>query len=155
MTAITRTSAGNPSAAPAFPLSYREAVESNGLHRTQWHSLLDDMQVMGPQERLRRFETAGRIIREQGVTYNVYGDAQGMERPWELDPLPMVISASEWNQIERGLVQRATLINTVLGDCYGSQKFIRSGDLPPALLFAQSDFLRAAHGIQPGGGGVP
>ena len=152
MTAPTQPYAGNLVADPACALSFREAVGPDGAPRGRWRALLDDMEALGPQERLRRFETAGRIIHEQGVTYNVYGDAQGMERPWELDPLPMLISASEWKQIERGLVQRATLINTILGDCYGAQRLIRSGDLPPALLFAQSDFLRAAHGIQPGGG---
>jgi uncharacterized circularly permuted ATP-grasp superfamily protein len=104
---------------------------------------------LGLQERLRRFESAGRIVREQGITYNVYGDDRGMERPWELDPLPMLLSPSEWAQIEAGLIQRATLLNAILADCYGPQRLIRSGELPPALLFAQPEFLRALHGVQP------
>jgi uncharacterized circularly permuted ATP-grasp superfamily protein/uncharacterized alpha-E superfamily protein len=152
MKALTLTSTSQPGAKPGSPQAFREAVGFAGLPRAHWRSLWQEMEALGPQERLRRFETAGRIIHEQGVTYNVYGDAQGMERPWELDPLPMLVSAPEWKQIERGLIQRATLINTLLADCYGGQRFIRSGDLPPALLFAQSDFLRAAHGIKPGGG---
>src|SRR6185436_8734914 len=52
-------------------------------------------------------------------------------------------------QVEKGLAQRATLINRILADCYGKQELIRTAWLPPALLFAQPDFLRPLHGIRP------
>jgi uncharacterized circularly permuted ATP-grasp superfamily protein/uncharacterized alpha-E superfamily protein len=133
----------------AVPDPYREATGQGGGFRPHWERLMTDLQEFGAQERLRRFESAGRIVREQGITYNVYGDERGMERPWELDPLPVLISAPEWSQIERGLTQRATLLNAVLSDCYGAQRLVRSGELPPALLFAQPEFLRALHGVQP------
>jgi uncharacterized circularly permuted ATP-grasp superfamily protein/uncharacterized alpha-E superfamily protein len=100
----------------------------------------------------RRADTAHRIVQEQGIAYNVYGDPRGMERPWQLDPIPFVISAEEWRTIERGLIQRVTVLNRVLADCYGAQELVRTGVLPPALVFGQPDFLRACHGIQPPGG---
>ena len=59
----------------------------------------------------RRIETSRRLIHEQGITYNVYGDARGNERPWQIDPVPFIISAKEWEKLESGLIQRATLIN--------------------------------------------
>jgi uncharacterized circularly permuted ATP-grasp superfamily protein/uncharacterized alpha-E superfamily protein len=133
----------------AVPDPYREATGQGGRFRPHWERLMTDLQEFGAQERLRRFESAGRIVREQGITYNVYGDERGMERPWELDPLPMLVSAPEWSRIERGLTQRATLLNAILSDCYGAQRLVRSGELPPALLFAQPEFLRALHGVQP------
>jgi uncharacterized circularly permuted ATP-grasp superfamily protein len=136
----------------AEPRAFREVCALGGEPQTHWESLLGEVGAMGAQERVRRFESARRIIQEQGVTYNVYGDVQGMERPWELDPLPMLLPASEWASIERGLIQRATLLNAVLADCYGGQRLIHSGDLPPALLFAQSEFLRPVHGIRPASG---
>ena len=108
MKALTLNPSSLSGAEPDSLPSFREALGAGGLPRDHWRSLLQEMEALGPQERLRRFETAGRIIHEQGVTYNVYGDAQGMERPWELDPLPMLVSAPEWRQIERGLIQRAT-----------------------------------------------
>ncbi|MFM7101973.1 MAG: circularly permuted type 2 ATP-grasp protein, partial [Verrucomicrobiota bacterium] len=46
------------------------------------------------------------------------------------------------------LVQRATLLNRILQDCYGPQELIRSGWLPPALVFGQPDFLRPLHGVR-------
>lgn len=129
--------------------AFREACFGDGAVQPHWVRLLKDLEEFGAQERLRRFESAGRIVREQGITYNVYGDERGMERPWELDPLPMLLSCREWAQIERGLIQRASLLNAILADCYGAQRLIRSGELPPALLFAQPEFLRSLHGVQP------
>lgn len=117
-----------------------------------WEQLMRSLEGLGGEERERRLESVKRVILEQGITYNVYGDPRGMERPWKLDPLPMLLTASEWECIERGLIQRATLLNKVLADCYGEQRLLRSRHLPPALLFAQSDFLRPAHGIVPANG---
>ncbi|MEI6871401.1 MAG: circularly permuted type 2 ATP-grasp protein [Verrucomicrobiota bacterium] len=134
------------------PSAYRELFEPDGTPRPHWAALMGELDALGGGERARRLESARRIVREQGITYNVYVDPQGMERPWELDPLPLLLAPGEWAEIERGLVQRATLINSILSDCYGPQRLIRSGALPPALQFAQSDFLRPAHGIQPPSG---
>jgi uncharacterized circularly permuted ATP-grasp superfamily protein/uncharacterized alpha-E superfamily protein len=70
-----------------------------------------------------------------------------MERPWQLDPVPFVISPEDWSLIEKGLIQRATLLNRIVADCYGPQELLRSHAIPPALLFSQPDFLRPCHAI--------
>ncbi len=128
---------------------YDEVRGIDGGPQPQYLPLFGELDAFDGAELRRRTETAQRIIHEQGITYNVYGDPRGMERPWQLDPIPFVISAAEWRVIERGLEQRAILLNRVLADCYGPQELIRSGALPPSLLFAQPDFLRACHGIRP------
>jgi uncharacterized circularly permuted ATP-grasp superfamily protein/uncharacterized alpha-E superfamily protein len=94
-----------------------------------------------------RWENARRNIRDNGVTYNVYGDPQGMDRPWELDMIPLLIPPHEWSQLEAGLTQRARLLNLVLADLYGPQELIHNGLLPPSLVFANPGFLRPCHGI--------
>ena len=66
-------------------------------------------------------------INSNGVTYNVYADPQGMDRPWEVDPLPLLLSAQEWQAIEEGVTQRAELLNRVLADIYGPQELLKSG----------------------------
>jgi uncharacterized circularly permuted ATP-grasp superfamily protein/uncharacterized alpha-E superfamily protein len=71
-----------------------------------------------------------------------------MERPWKLDPIPFVIAPETWPALEAGLIQRATLLNKILADCYGPQELIRSRWLSPALVFGQPDFLRPCHGIR-------
>jgi uncharacterized circularly permuted ATP-grasp superfamily protein/uncharacterized alpha-E superfamily protein len=107
---------------------------------------------MGYAEFTRRAEGARRLIQTNGVTYNVYGDPQGKERPWLLDPIPFVIDPREWDQIERAVIQRATLFNAIIGDVYGSQILLRDGLLPPELVFANPGFLRSCHGVRPRSG---
>ncbi len=142
---------------PAFGYSPRssrfdELLRGPGDAREHWADLLAELNLLGQSEYRRRAETSRRLVQEQGITYNVYGDARGMERPWQLDSLPVVMDQREWSGIETALIQRATLINKVIADAYGPQELIRSAWLPPALLFGQPEFMRAAHGIQPPGG---
>jgi uncharacterized circularly permuted ATP-grasp superfamily protein/uncharacterized alpha-E superfamily protein len=71
-----------------------------------------------------------------------------MERPWQVDPIPFIIAPDEWRALEAGLIQRATLLNKILADCYGAQDLIRTRWLSPALVFGQPDFLRPCHNIR-------
>ena len=97
-----------------------------------------------------------RKVEDNGVTYNLYTDALESEgrqsRPWSLDLLPMIMDQSEWAQIERGVAQRAELLNLMLADIYGEQRLVRGGMLPTALIQGHPAYLRPAHGIQPRGG---
>jgi uncharacterized circularly permuted ATP-grasp superfamily protein/uncharacterized alpha-E superfamily protein len=128
---------------------FDEFLEDDGKPRAHYASLLAALQELGPAELKRRQETCQRLVHEQGITYNVYGDPRGMERPWQLDPIPFVIAPDEWRSLEAGLIQRATLLNKILADCYGAQELIRSRWLSPAMVFGQPDFLRPCHGIRP------
>jgi len=130
---------------------YDECSDAPGRVRQPYEPFFRALPGLSNVELNRNAEMARRIIREQGITYNVYGDALGMERPWQMDPLPLMIGAAEWRQLEAGLIQRATLINRILDDCYGAQDLIRSAWVPPALVFGQPDFLRPCHGVRPAG----
>jgi uncharacterized circularly permuted ATP-grasp superfamily protein/uncharacterized alpha-E superfamily protein len=132
----------------ATPGHYDELMGPGGKLRPHFEGLIDQFEKLGIEELKRRAETGRRLVHEQGIAYNIYNDPMGMERPWQLDPAPYVIAAGEWSKIEAGLIQRARLINAILADCYGAQDLIKSGWLPPALVFAQRDFLRPCHGIQ-------
>ena len=81
------------------------------------------------------------MIVENGITYNVYADLKGRDRPWVLDPLPYLISAEEWQAIEAGIAQRARLLNAVLVDLYGKQELLSRGALPPEIPFGHPNFL--------------
>lgn len=128
---------------------FDESLTDTGKLRPHYEKILGSLGHLGEAERLRRWENSRRFVHEQGITYNVYGDVRGMERPWELDPMPLLIAPDEWRSLSTGLIQRATLLNKTLADCYGAQDLIRSGWLPPALVFGQPDFLRPCHGIRP------
>ena len=93
-----------------------------------------------------------RKVADNGITYNLYSDAlAGQARPWSLDLLPMIIDQAQWAQIERGVSQRAELLNRILADVYGEQMLVREGMLPTALIHGHPAYLRPAHGITPRG----
>ncbi len=100
----------------------------------------------------QRFTTLARQIRDNGVTYNVYADEDGPQRPWSLGLFPLIISAQSWQQIETGVSQRVRLLDRLMADVYGPQQLVAQGLLPPALVQGHPGYLRAMHGVQPVGG---
>ena len=127
---------------------FDECLSPSGGVRPQWGKFAASFNHLGREELALRWDNARRIIREHGVTYNVYGDPQGMDRPWELDMVPLLIGAEEWRRLEAGLIQRAHLLNLILTDLYGPQRLLRDGLIPPALVFANPAFLRPCHGLR-------
>ena len=126
-----------------------ELVDGEGRLRPHWRRVAAGLRHMGYAEFDRREDAGQRLIQSNGITYNVYGDPQGKERPWLMDMLPLTIGASEWEVIERAVVQRVTLLNAVLRDLYGPQRLLHDGLLPPELVFANPAFLRSCCGIVP------
>ena len=127
--------------------SYDETFAGDGEPRPHWRKVVQTLEDMGQGELAHCWQQARRMIHENGVTYNVYDDARGMERPWELDPLPWVIGPAEWACLEAALAQRARLLNAMLADVYGPQRLLAEGLLPPELVFAHPGFLRPCHGL--------
>ncbi len=121
--------------------SHDEMCNASGGIRSHWHYLMGALDGMGGAELQRRRDEAWRQIRENDVTYNIYGDPGGMGRPWKLDLVPLLIESEEWRTIETGLMQRAELLNLVLMDLYGPRHLIRKGVLPPELLYSHPGFL--------------
>jgi uncharacterized circularly permuted ATP-grasp superfamily protein/uncharacterized alpha-E superfamily protein len=130
----------------ANPTAYDEMLDETNALRAHWQMFVTLLDDLGWQETKRRWDQARRVIHENGVTYNVYGDPQGIDRPWSLDAVPLLISSPQWRQLERGLIQRAMVLNLTLADLYGPQDLLHEGLLPPELIFANPAFLRPCHG---------
>ncbi len=113
-----------------------------------WRSFMQALDSLGPGEMESRHEEVQRLLRENGVTYVVHGEQQG-HRPWELDPIPLIISNADWDAISTGLTQRAELLNLILMDLYGEQTLIKDGLIPPEVVYAHAGFLRACVGLTP------
>jgi uncharacterized circularly permuted ATP-grasp superfamily protein/uncharacterized alpha-E superfamily protein len=129
------------------PATYNEFAPDGVTPRPHWSVFIDSLKDLGPDELARRWERAERRILENGVTYNVYGDPQGANRPLAIDPIPLLIPPQEWRVIEEGIIQRAQLLNLLLADIYGPRELVRNGSLPAALLFANPAFLRPMNGV--------
>ena len=126
---------------------YEESSSDGVTPRPHWTRLIQSLDELGPAELDRRRARAESRIRENGITYNVYGDPLGANRPWQVDIVPLLIPAAEWSYIEAGVIQRAELLNRLLEDLYGSQDLLKQGRFPAALLYANPAFLRPMVGV--------
>ena len=124
-------------------------IEPDGSLHPHWKMFVSQLDDLGPDELPRRWEQARRLIRENGITHNVYGDPNGLDRPWNLDMVPLLVPEAEWKKVAEALKQRAMLLDALLADLYGPAKSVSEGLLPPELLYCNPGFLRACHGMTP------
>jgi uncharacterized circularly permuted ATP-grasp superfamily protein len=128
--------------------AYNESSADGVTPRPHWAQLMEGLAEIGSEELERRWARAERRIRENGITYNIYSDPLGANRPWKIDIVPFLIAADEWRRIEKGIIQRARLLSLVLEDLYGSQSLVKNGHFPAALLYGNPAFLRPMVGVQ-------
>lgn len=117
--------------------------------RAHWTELVATLKRFDAREWSGRQQRIQRLLRENGVTYNVYDDPRGYSRTWRVDPVPLVLDVAEWLGIERGLTQRAQLLDLILRDLYGPRRLLRDGLLPPDLVFGHTGYLRPLIGALP------
>jgi len=63
------------------PQRYHELLDENGAIRAPWRALYDGIAGADLAQMRARHDLVARQIRENGVTYNVYADAKGADRP--------------------------------------------------------------------------
>ncbi len=136
---------------PVPPGSLDELRGPDGTLREPWARFFSSLGESGPEALAAHAAAVARQVRDNGVTYNVYAD-QGEARAWALELLPYLLTQAEWQVIERGVVQRATLVNAIMADIYGPQTLLAKGLLPPGLVFGHPGYLRPLKDYQPPGG---
>ncbi len=124
-----------------------EMLAPDGTRRPHWTGLVDALNRIGPEGLDERWQEGRRLIRDNGVTYNVYGDPRSTERPWPVDPVPFLIENGEWAEIEAAITQRAVLLNSILCDLYGPQRIVRDKRVPPALVLEHPNYFRACRNL--------
>ncbi|MCF7730142.1 MAG: circularly permuted type 2 ATP-grasp protein, partial [Akkermansiaceae bacterium] len=109
---------------------FDEAFTRDGKPRPHYKSVVQALGALTDEQIQYRGKLQEISARNQGITFNVYGSDEGEERVFPFDFVPRIIPAKEWNQIERGLIQRTTAINLFLLDVYSDQKCLKDGLLP-------------------------
>ena len=117
-----------------------------------WQAFFDAAGADGWVDLAQTKARIARRVQDDGVTYNVYAEGAAAANAWPLEPLPFLIDAAAWDLIEKGVIQRARLLDAVLGDVYGSRSLLDEGLLPASLVLAHPQYLRALHGCRPAGG---
>lgn len=122
--------------------SWDEMFDPDGLPRPHCEGFFNFLSGLNGEDLGRRWDLGMRLIRENGVTYNVYSGNDGLDRPWQLDPLPLMLRADEWRSIEAAVIQRATLLNLILSDLYGGQDLLAQGLIPSVPILSNPGYLR-------------
>ena len=79
----------------------------------------------------------------EGITFTTYdgaGDVGGKIFP--MDIIPRVMSAKDWDFLERGLTQRIMALNCFLKDIYSDEKIIKDKIIPQDLIYESPHFLK-------------
>ncbi len=128
------------------------SVAGDPQYTAAWGQFFESFKADGLGALNQRAVSLARQIRDNGVTYNVYADEGGPQRPWSLDLFPLILSPESWQQIETGVKQRVRVLDHVMADVYGPQQLLKLGLLPPALVQGHPGYLRSMHGVKPVGG---
>lgn len=126
---------------------YDELHAADGSIRPHWQLFTEALHHVPEVDFIHRTAQAEQLLSENGVTFNVFGDATQSQRPWRLDLVPFILPADEWRYLEFGLSQRARLLQAIIRDAYSTQGFIKAGLLPAEVLFAHPGYDRTFQGM--------
>jgi uncharacterized circularly permuted ATP-grasp superfamily protein/uncharacterized alpha-E superfamily protein len=144
---MTGTASSSPAGYAPLDGSWDELLDDTGAVRGEWAFMSQALTEIGVPELLRRQQEARRLLEQDGVIYNVYGDGR-QPNSWQLDPVPTLIGSREWEAIESGVIERAELLSMILEDLYGPRELLTKKLLPAELVFGSEGFLRACDGIR-------
>ena len=128
---------------------FDEMFTSDGQIRSGYTFFKDRVEQLTKEEFMRRQISAERALMAMGITFNVYSENEGTERIMPVDIIPRIVSAKEWEKMEKGLIQRITALNLFLADIYSDQKIIKDGIIPKEVIYSSKNFLEPCMGIKP------
>jgi len=128
---------------------FDEMFTEDGKIRSGYTFFKDRVEQLTKEEFMRRQISAERALMAMGITFNVYSENEGTERIMPVDIIPRIVSAQDWEKMEKGLIQRITALNLFLADIYSDQKIIKDGIIPKEVIYSSKNFLEPCMGIKP------
>lgn len=117
----------------------------NDSVREQYRAVVDFLQQLSIDELNKKEELAKRLFMSQGITFTVYSSGEGVEKIFPFDIIPRIITASEWDHIEKGIKQRLKALNLFLKDVYHNQFILKDGVVPVDMVYSCPHYLRVMH----------
>jgi uncharacterized circularly permuted ATP-grasp superfamily protein len=129
---------------------YDEYFSASNEPRQALKPLLSSLGRLGLEELNRNHAASGILLKRLGATFRLNGSgSRGAERILPFDPLPRLISSSDWQRLERGLIQRLEAIDLFLADVYGEQRILRDGLIPREDLESSQGWRPQLQGFKP------
>jgi len=110
--------------------------------REQYRKAVEFMQQLSVEELNKKEELAKKLFMSQGITFTVYSSGEGIEKIFPFDIIPRIITASEWDYIEKGIKQRLKALNLFLKDIYSNQFILKDGIIPTEMIYSCPHYLR-------------
>jgi uncharacterized circularly permuted ATP-grasp superfamily protein len=123
------------------PGTWDEMYDDHGV-RSAYQGVYDFLRHIPQDELNRKEDLAKRLFMSQGITFTVYSSGEGVEKIFPFDIIPRILTATEWDFIERGICQRLKALNLFLHDVYHDQFIIHDGIVPAALIYSCPHYLR-------------
>src|SRR5215831_20195222 len=117
--------------------------------RTHYASLISILESFTLEDVARRERLQRLALMDQGITFTVYGEKDGLERIFPFDFVPRIIPAGEWERIEAGLIQRVTALNLFINDVYQDQTCLRDKIIPAELVLSRKEYKRELLKVTP------
>lgn len=84
-----------------------------------------------------------------GVRFGVYKNGVFKEQLFPFDSIPRIICKTDWDKLEKGLMQRVDALNLFLYDIYHEKKIIKDGIIPAEFVYSSKGYLPECEGISP------
>lgn len=101
------------------------------------------------QDLLKHTDNINKLLARFGVKFGIYKNNVFHEQLFPFDAIPRVITAAEFAEIEKGLVQRVTALNMFLYDIYHDQHIIKDMVIPEEFVFSSKGYLPECYGCTP------
>ncbi len=126
-----------------FGKAWDEMFASPGQTREAYEHVHAALTKLHASDLKSRAEILGRSFLDQGITFAL----GGVERPFPLDLIPRIITATEWQAVEMGVSQRVRALEHFLADAYGPGRIFDDGVVPKRLLTTSPHFQRQVAGM--------
>ncbi|OBQ57394.1 circularly permuted type 2 ATP-grasp protein [Tamlana sp. s12] len=130
-----------------LPNTWDEMYSDNSNIRSQYEIINDYLRNTSTKVLYKKEELSRQLFMSQGVTFTVYNNKEGVEKIFPFDIVPRIITASEWDHIDKGIKQRLKALNLFIKDIYHDQFIIKDGIIPAELIYSCPYFLREMKGV--------
>ena len=138
--------ASKPYSATGF---YDELIDTDGNPRPHARQLADYFGQLQPHELVARQNAVDSTIIDMGISFTIYSQGDNIDRAWPLDIVPRVMSGTEWDRVERGLIQRVMALNLFIDDLYNERRILKDKVVPSELIDSSRNYLAACRGVRP------
>jgi uncharacterized circularly permuted ATP-grasp superfamily protein len=131
-----------------LPNTWDETYNIDEKIRSQYEIIIEYLNKTTKERLGKKEDLSKQLFMSQGVTFTVYSDNEGIEKIFPFDIVPRIITAAEWDNIEKGIKQRIKALNLFIKDIYNEQFIIKDGIIPADLIYSNPAYLREMKGVK-------